>query len=50
MWWVEDRHKPTIDEAMARLAHLHEHGPTAFAFTPARRFGPDGQPVRALPV
>ncbi|HYD09372.1 MAG TPA: DUF3291 domain-containing protein [Acidimicrobiales bacterium] len=50
LWWVEDGEKPTIDDAMARLAHLDEHGPTAFAFTPTRRFDPTGEPVRASQV
>jgi hypothetical protein len=47
LWWVEDGVNPTADDAMARLAHLDEHGPTAFAFTPARRFHPSGVAVRA---
>ena len=50
LWWVEEGVKPTVDDAMARLAHLDAHGPTAFAFTPAHRFTPDGEPVRASRV
>ncbi|MDN5931619.1 MAG: DUF3291 domain-containing protein [Pseudonocardia sp.] len=33
LWWVPARYRPTVAEAEARLAHLHEHGPTAVAFT-----------------
>jgi Domain of unknown function (DUF3291) len=32
MWWVEAGHRPTIEEAMARLEHLERHGPTEQAF------------------
>jgi Domain of unknown function (DUF3291) len=33
LWWVPDGTRPTLDEAMRRLAHLAEHGPSAEAFT-----------------
>jgi hypothetical protein len=32
MWWVEDGHIPTLDEAKTRLDHLIAHGPSDFAF------------------
>lgn len=32
-WWIPAGHRPTPDEAAARLALLREHGPTADAFT-----------------
>jgi hypothetical protein len=32
MWWVPAGHRPTLDEALARLAHLQEHGDTDHAF------------------
>ena len=32
MWWVEEGHRPTLDEALDRLAHLNEHGPSDHAF------------------
>jgi Domain of unknown function (DUF3291) len=32
MWWVPAGHKPTIDEAMAKLAHLQAHGDSDEAF------------------
>ena len=33
LWWVPQGHRPGIDEAKKRLAHLDAHGPSAFAFT-----------------
>lgn len=33
MWWVEDGVRPTVPEAVERLAHLRAHGPSDFAFT-----------------
>ena len=32
MWWVEDGHVPTLEEAKARLDHLNEHGDSDHAF------------------
>jgi hypothetical protein len=32
LWWVPAGHTPSMDEAVARLAHLREHGPTPHAF------------------
>jgi Domain of unknown function (DUF3291) len=32
MWWVAIGHRPTTDEAMARLGHLTIHGPSDHAF------------------
>lgn len=32
MWWVPAGHKPTLDEALARLDHLREHGDSDHAF------------------
>jgi hypothetical protein len=33
LWWVPEGHEPTAAEAVARLEHLRQHGPTADAFT-----------------
>jgi hypothetical protein len=33
LWWVPEGHIPTLEEAVARLAHLREHGPSDHAFT-----------------
>ena len=32
MWWVEDGHRPTRDEALAHLSDLRENGPSDRAF------------------
>jgi hypothetical protein len=40
LWWIPEGHVPTMDEAMARLEHLREHGPTSEAFTFRHRFDP----------
>lgn len=32
MWWIEDGHIPTTEEARERLEHLRAHGPSEFAF------------------
>ncbi|OBT26018.1 hypothetical protein A9266_05330 [Vibrio tasmaniensis] len=33
LWWVEDEHIPSLDEAIERLDHLREVGDTPYAFT-----------------
>jgi hypothetical protein len=33
LWWVPAGHVPSVDEALERLEHLREHGPTPYAFT-----------------
>jgi len=48
LWWVPAGHIPGIDEAKKRLAHLHAHGPTEFAFTFKRVFSPDDAFQRAI--
>src|SRR6266852_6228623 len=30
MWWVPKDHRPTVQEALARLDHLKLHGPTDY--------------------
>jgi heme-degrading monooxygenase HmoA len=40
LWWVAAGHRPTVDEAKARLKHLAEHGPTPLGFTFKERFQP----------
>jgi hypothetical protein len=32
MWWVEEGHRPSTEEAKARLDHLDAHGESDFAF------------------
>ena len=31
-WWVEEGHKPTLEEGLERLEHLKKHGSSDFAF------------------
>jgi Domain of unknown function (DUF3291) len=40
LWWVDEGHVPTMEEAMERLDHLREHGPTPHAFTFRHRVEP----------
>ncbi|MBA3498341.1 MAG: DUF3291 domain-containing protein [Gemmatimonadota bacterium] len=44
MWYVPEGHRPTVAEAVARLAHLEQHGSTAHAFSFTEPFTPDGRP------
>lgn len=48
LWWVPAGHRPGVDEATKRLAHLEQHGPTEFAFTFKKTFEPDDQFQRAI--
>jgi hypothetical protein len=45
LWWVPAGHRPSVAEAVARLAHLEQSGPTPFAFSFGEAFGPSGQPL-----
>ncbi len=40
LWWIRAGTVPTVEESIARLHHLAEHGPTAEAFSFRRRFAP----------
>jgi hypothetical protein len=40
LWWVPAGSIPTLDEAVERLDHLREEGPTPRAFTFKKRFSP----------
>jgi hypothetical protein len=42
LWWVPAGHRPSTDEAEARLVLLRDRGPTPSAFTFRRAFGPPG--------
>ena len=45
LWWIPAGHIPTVAEAVDRLRHLKEHGPSAHAFTFRAPFpAPDGEP------
>jgi hypothetical protein len=39
-WWVPAGHRPSTDEAEARLLHLRRHGPTEHSFTVRHAFTP----------
>jgi hypothetical protein len=45
LWWVARGHRPTVDEALARLEHLRVHGPSAHAFTFRHNFPAPDAPV-----
>jgi hypothetical protein len=45
LWWVPAGHRPTVAEAVERLSHLEQHGPTAHSFTFAEPFEASGHPV-----
>ena len=49
LWWIREGTIPTVEEAIARLAHLRAHGPTPTAFTFGHRFEPGGDDVRPGP-
>jgi hypothetical protein len=46
LWWIPEGTTPTVEDAIARLDHLREHGPTPTAFTFRHRF----EPGAALPT
>ena len=44
LWWVPVGHIPTVAEALDRLRHLAQHGPSPEAFTFRTPFpAPDGE-------
>jgi len=45
-WWVDGRHQPDWTEAVDRIDHLHDHGPTPVAFSFRQPFDTTGVPVR----
>jgi hypothetical protein len=45
LWWVPAGHRPSLLEAVERIAHLDAHGPTAHAFTFTKPFDEEGHPV-----
>jgi len=42
LWWIEAGAVPAVEEALARLRHLEEHGPTPHAFGFRQKFPPPG--------
>jgi hypothetical protein len=45
-WWVKADHRPDWSEAVERVDHLHDHGPTSVAFTFRQPFDATGAPAR----
>ncbi len=43
LWWVVEGAIPSVEEAVARLDHLRENGPTLTAFTFRHRFEPEDE-------
>ena len=50
LWWVPAGTTPTVEEGMARLAHLRAHGPSAHAFTFREPFPPAADAEPTAPV
>lgn len=42
LWWVPEGHRPSVEEAEAKLAELKANGPGPGAFTFKKRFPPPG--------
>lgn len=49
LWWVPRGHRPSVEEAIARLDTLRAKGPTAEAFTFRKAFAPPGPPPAQAP-
>ena len=45
LWWVPDRHEPSLEQARERLDRLEADGPTAYAFTMRQAFDAAGTPL-----
>ena len=45
LWWVPEGERPTVEEALARLERLRQHGPSPDAFSLLRQYDADGRPV-----
>jgi hypothetical protein len=50
LWWVPKGHRPTVAEAIARLAVLRAKGPTAAAFNFRQAFPPPDAATTERPV
>jgi len=50
LWWVAKRHRPTVDEALAKLDLLRRLGPTSEAFSFAKLYPPPGVPAIEGPL
>ncbi len=50
LWWVPKGHRPTVQEAIAKLGLLRVRGPTQDAFTLRKPFLLSDDPSAAMPV
>ena len=50
LWWVPRGHRPSVDEAIAKLGLLRAQGPTAAAFTFRQAFAPPEASQAQSPV
>ena len=48
LWWVPAGHRPTIEEAVARIERLKAHGPSPEAFTYQTAYPPPGASAPVL--
>jgi hypothetical protein len=51
LWWVPRGHRPTLEQAIARLEALRQHGPHAQAFNFSKVFPPPdaaGEPLQSF--
>ena len=50
LWWVPKGHRPTVEEAIAKLDLLRAQGPTEQAFAFRQAFPPPDAPKQGAPV
>ena len=50
LWWQADGERPSIEQALDRLRHLRDHGPTPQSFSLTRQFTPEGRRVERGPL
>src|SRR5215210_3052662 len=43
LWWIPAGHRPSLGEAVSRIADLEAHGTTPLAFSFTQAFDPDGR-------
>jgi hypothetical protein len=48
LWWHDAGNLPTWSQGVERYEHLHDHGPSPFAFTVKVPFDRNGTPARIL--
>ena len=48
LWWIPVGYIPTLDDAVVKIQHLHEHGASPEAFTFKQFFGPTETETESL--